>query len=48
MNQYEWKYGENNYQNYYDVKLGKDYLCVGLDAEYESYRALCGPGKEVL
>lgn len=28
MNQYEWKYGENNYQNYYDVKLGKDYLCV--------------------
>ena len=22
MNQYEWKYGENNYQNYYDVKLG--------------------------
>lgn len=28
MNQYEWKYGENDYQKYYEVKLGKDYLCV--------------------
>lgn len=28
MNQYEWKYGENAYQKYYDVKLGKDYICV--------------------
>lgn len=28
MNQYEWKYGENNCQKYYEVKLGKDYLCV--------------------
>ena len=25
---YEWKYGENDYQKYYDVTVGKDYLCV--------------------
>lgn len=28
MNQYEWKYGENDHQKYYGAKLGKDYLCV--------------------
>lgn len=25
---YEWKYGENDNQKYYDVTVGKDYLCV--------------------
>ena len=25
---YEWKYGSNREQEYYDVKVGKDYLCV--------------------
>ena len=25
---YKWKYGENNNQKYYDVTVGKDYLCV--------------------
>ena len=25
---YEWKYGENDTQKYYDVTVGKDYLCV--------------------
>jgi len=25
---FEWKYGENEYQKYYDVTIGKDYLCV--------------------
>lgn len=25
---YEWKYGENDNQRYYDVTVGKDYLCV--------------------
>ena len=25
---YEWKYGENEAQIYYDVYIGKDYLCV--------------------
>lgn len=25
---YKWKYGENDYQKYYDVTIGKDYLCV--------------------
>ena len=24
----EWKYGENDNQKYYDVTVGKDYLCV--------------------
>lgn len=28
MNKYEWKYGENDHQKYYEVKFGKDYLCV--------------------
>ena len=25
---YSWKYGENEHQKYYDVYIGKDYLCV--------------------
>ncbi|MEE1256270.1 MAG: hypothetical protein UHN47_07130 [Lachnospiraceae bacterium] len=25
---YEWTYGENDSQKYYDVKVGNDYLCV--------------------
>ena len=25
---YNWKYGENENQKYYDVYIGKDYLCV--------------------
>lgn len=25
---YEWRYGENDNQKYYDVMVGKDYLCV--------------------
>ena len=25
---YEWKYGENGHQKYYDVTVGQDYLCV--------------------
>ena len=25
---YKWKYGENDTQKYYDVTVGKDYLCV--------------------
>ena len=25
---YKWKYGENDNQKYYDVTVGKDYLCV--------------------
>lgn len=25
---FEWKYGENEHQKYYDVKVGNDYLCV--------------------
>lgn len=25
---YDWKYGENGHQKYYDVTVGKDYLCV--------------------
>lgn len=25
---YEWKYGENDNQKYYDVTVGKDYLDV--------------------
>lgn len=25
---YRWKYGENKYQKYYDVRIGEDYLCV--------------------
>ena len=25
---YEWKYGENESQKYYDTYIGKDYLCV--------------------
>lgn len=25
---YNWKYGENEYQKYYEAKVGKDYLCV--------------------
>lgn len=25
---YEWKYGENDNQEYYDVTVEKDYLCV--------------------
>ena len=25
---YDWKYGENGHQKYYDVTIGKDYLCV--------------------
>lgn len=24
----EWRYGENEYQKYYDAKIGDDYLCV--------------------
>lgn len=25
---YEWKYGQNDYQKYYDVIINGDYLCV--------------------
>ena len=25
---YDWKYGENGQQKYYDVTVGNDYLCV--------------------
>ena len=25
---YQWKYGENDTQKYYDVLIGNDYLCV--------------------
>lgn len=25
---YEWNHGKNQYQEYYDVVIGKDYLCV--------------------
>ena len=25
---YEWKYGENGHQKYYDITVGQDYLCV--------------------
>lgn len=25
---FEWKYGENENQKYYEVKVGNDYLCV--------------------
>lgn len=28
MKKYNWEYGENKSQNYYDFKIGKDYLCV--------------------
>ena len=28
MSKLEWKYGENESQKYYDVRIGKDYLCV--------------------
>ena len=28
MSKLEWKYGENASQKYYDVHVGKDYLCV--------------------
>lgn len=31
---YEWKYGENECQKYYDVKLGKDYLCIYANKKY--------------
>lgn len=25
---YDWNYGENDYQKYYDVTVGEDHLCV--------------------
>ncbi len=25
---YNWEHGENKYQEYYDVYVGKEYLCV--------------------
>ena len=33
-NNYDWIYGENDCQNYYEVKLGKDYLCVFAHKKY--------------
>ena len=31
---YNWTYGENDCQNYYEVKLGKDYLCIYAHKKY--------------
>lgn len=31
---YNWNYGENDCQNYYEVKLGKDYLCIFAHKKY--------------
>lgn len=31
---YNWVYGESDCQNYYEVKLGKDYLCVFAHKKY--------------
>ena len=25
---YDWQYGENDHQKYYDTYIGNDYLCV--------------------
>lgn len=33
-NKYDWIYGENACQNYYEVKLGKDYLCIFANKKY--------------
>lgn len=33
-NNYNWTYGENDCQNYYEVKFGKDYLCVFAHKKY--------------
>lgn len=43
---YEWKYGENDNQKYYDVKVGKDYLCVfaikrNPDTWFGAYNGIC-------
>ncbi|MCD7996427.1 MAG: hypothetical protein LUH21_04250 [Clostridiales bacterium] len=34
MEKYNWVYGENDCQNYYEVKLDKDYLCVFANKKY--------------
>ena len=41
---YNWTYGENDCQNYYEVKLGKDYLEL---LEGKSYEKLRGFGEQV-
>ena len=28
---YNWEHGENKYQEYYDVYVGKEYLCVDMN-----------------
>ena len=33
-NNYNWTYRENDCQNYYDIELGKDYLCVYAHKKY--------------
>lgn len=43
---FEWKYGKNDYQKYYEVTVGKDYLCVyannwNPDIWIGSYNSIC-------
>lgn len=43
---FEWKYGENEIQKYYDVTIGNDYLCVFAnkwhpDIWMGSYNSIC-------
>lgn len=33
---YQWVYGENDCQNYHEVKLGNDYLCVFANKKHPS------------